>query len=216
MARFEIDKLERSDADAVARLHERCFEGYFLTHLGRWFLRRYYGEFCRHEFDYGVVARCDETNEAIGFVVGTSNAQAHFRSFYRRNMVAIVPLVAWRFFSDRLIRRTIWRRMSHIKAAVRSLVPGLKRSASETLSDKGPKQQCSLRMLSIAVAPEHRGSGAAGLLTAGFEEILRQAGHRRVGLSVLPDNPRAIAFYKKSGWEVTYSSDAGWWFEKDL
>lgn len=73
-----------------------------------------------------------------------------------------------------------------------------------------------MRLLGIAVAPEQRGSGLASRLTERFEDVLRQAGHLRVGLSVLPDNQRAIAFYKKTGWQVTYASEAGSWFEKDL
>jgi ribosomal protein S18 acetylase RimI-like enzyme len=216
LKQFSTKQIERGDVNEVVQLHQHCFSDYFLTHLGTQFLRRYYTEFCQHEFDYGVVARCNETGKVVGLVVGTADAQQHFRQFYRSNALVLVPLLMTRFVVDPLIRKTVWQRMAHIKAAVRSLIPGLKRPASQTLSDKGPKEQCPLRLLSIAVATEYRGSGVAGLMTAHFEDVLRQAGHKRVGLSVLADNARAIAFYKKAGWETTYSSEAGWWFEKDL
>ena len=49
-----------------------------------------------------------------------------------------------------------------------------------------------------------------------FPRALRQAGIARVGLSVHADNERAIAFYRKAGWNETYRSDAGLWFEKSI
>jgi len=216
MDEFDIRDLKKTDAEAVARIHETCFEGYFLTQLGRSFLRRYYAAFCRHEFDYALLARHRRTKEEVAFVVGTSDTQAHFRSFYRRNVVVILPLVLARFLSCRELRERIWQRMAHVRVAVRALIPGTKRPASETIGDKGPRNQCPVRLLSIAVAPDYRGTGVAAALTERFEDKLREAGHKRVGLSVLPDNARAIAFYKKTGWELTHSSDAGCWFEKDL
>jgi ribosomal protein S18 acetylase RimI-like enzyme len=213
---FVIERLAPADAGDVARLHLRCFPDYFLTQLGRGFVRRYYAEFCRHPFDYGVAARRRDTGELAGFAVGTADAQAHFRSFYRRNALRSAPLVAWRAVTNPIVRRLIWNRLAHIRAALRALLPGGRRPASQTLSDKGPKDQCPVRLLSSAVAPEHRGSGVAAQVTASFEAQLRAAGHKRVGLSVFTNNERAIGFFKKSGWVVTYSSDAGVWFERDL
>lgn len=213
---FEILPITPAHVDEVARLHQRCFPDYFLTHLGQTFLRRYYLEFCRHCNDYGLVACCKTGGHVVAVVVGSADSQAHFRSLYRRNMPIFVPLVGWRLLVDSTIRRAIWQRMAHLRAAARSILPGLRKPASESLSDKGPKNQCPMRLLGIAVAPEQRGSGLASRLTERFEDVLRQAGHLRVGLSVLPDNQRAIAFYKKTGWQVTYASEAGSWFEKDL
>jgi ribosomal protein S18 acetylase RimI-like enzyme len=216
MARFEHRGLQSSDAADLARLHQRCFGGYFLTQLGHSFLRRYYAEFCRHDVDYGVVAIDRQTRSVVAFVVGTADSPAHFRAFYRRNMHLFVPLVGWRFLTNRTVRGRIWERTAHIKTAMRSLIPGAARDASTTLSDTGPKTQCPLRLLSIAVAPESRGSGVAALLNSAFEDALRSDGHKRVGLSVLTGNGQAIAFYRKVGWELTYETDAACWFEKDL
>ncbi|NLX15213.1 MAG: GNAT family N-acetyltransferase [Phycisphaerales bacterium] len=213
---FEIIPMTPSHVDEVARLHQRCFPDYFLTHLGQTFLRRYYLEFCRHSTDYALVACCKTGDPVAGVVVGSADAQAHFRSLYRRNMLLFAPLVGWRVIVDSTIRRAIWQRMAHLRAAARSVIPGFRKPASAPLSDKGPKNQCPMRLLGIAVAPEYRGSGLAARLTECFETLLRQAGHPRVGLSVLPENQRAIAFYRKTGWQVTHASEAGSWFEKDL
>lgn len=156
------------------------------------------------------------SGELVGFVAGTADAQAHFRSFYRRNLLVLVSIVCWKVLTNRTVRRRILERMAHIRAALQAMIPGAKRPATATISDKGPKTQCPLRLLTIAVAPEARGSGVASQVMQAFEDKLRTAGHQRVGLSVLPDNARAIAFYKKCGWDVTHASKAGVWFEKDL
>lgn len=213
---FAIRPLTPADAGELAVLHARCFEGYFLTNLGPTFLRRYYHEFCRHAFDYGVIARVAADGRLAAFVVGTSDTQAHFRAFYRGSMHVLAPVAAWRVVTNGVVRRAAWGKTAHLRAALMSLVPGHRRPASETISDKGPKEQCPVRLLGIAAAPEHRGSGVAQRVTAAFEQMLREAGHRRVGLSVLPDNARAIAFYRKTGWTETHASAAGTWFERDL
>ena len=213
---YLVRKMRVDDIDEVARLHARCFEGYFLTALGRKFLRRYYLEFCRHSSDYAIVASSKAGRDIVALVVGTADAEAHFRKFYRRNLPFIALLIFLRLFDSPLIRSDIWKRLNHMRAALRSVVPGLRRPASSSLSDNGPAEQCPVRLLGIAVAPEQRGSGLAALAMAGYEEVLRRARHKRVGLSVLLDNERAVAFYRKNGWSETFQSSAGIWFEKDL
>jgi ribosomal protein S18 acetylase RimI-like enzyme len=212
----QLADLTRADAGPLAQLHQRCFESYFLTQMGTSFLKRYYAEYGRHDFDYGVLAWSRAAPELLGFVAGTANAPAHFRSFYRRHLPVLGCIVCWKLLTNRIVRGTILQRMAHLRAALRAMLPGAPRAPTAPISDHGPETQCPLRLLVIAVAPEARGSGVAGELMQAFENKLRTAGHRRVGLSVRPDNARAIAFYSKCGWTVTHSSKAGVWFERDL
>jgi ribosomal protein S18 acetylase RimI-like enzyme len=211
-AAWRASPLTKSDVEAVVRLHQRCFPDYFLTQLGPWFLRRFYAEFLFHPLSYGVVLR-STGNELIGFVVGTSDSSAHFCNFYRRNAVRAIPLIAGKLLTRSEVRRMIGARLGHVWFAVRSMLPGGKRTAP---APTGPAEQCAVRLLSIAIAPEQRGTGAAQAITEYFESVLRQAGHRRYGLSVRPTNGRAIRFYRRTGWQLTCQSPAGLWFEKDL
>jgi ribosomal protein S18 acetylase RimI-like enzyme len=204
--------LTKADLSEVVRLHECCFPGYFLAQLGPWFLKRFYGEFLRHPFSYGVTVRAPD-GTLVGFVTGTSDARAHFRGFYRRNALLAVPLVVGKLVTSGEVRRAIGARLGHVRFAFRSLLPGGRRSAA---APTGPANQTPVRLLSIAVSPEYRGSGAAQAVAEYFESILREKGHRRYGLSVRPENSRAIAFYRRTGWQLTYESSAGLWFEKDL
>jgi GNAT superfamily N-acetyltransferase len=56
----------------------------------------------------------------------------------------------------------------------------------------------------VYVAPDHRGSGIAGLLIAEAERQVKANGHGRAWLAVASGNARARRFYQRSGW-----TDAG-------
>jgi len=214
--RFELERLRPDDADELAVLHVRVMQGYFLSLLGRGILRRFYREFCRHSFDFGVVARCRATRRLAGFVVGTSDAAAHFRSFYRRHVALLAVSLLFGAVCRREVRQGLRRRIGHLWFAAFSLFGRARRGPASPTAPGAPPRVCPVRLLSIAVAPEFRGTGVSGLVAAYFEETLRQAGISRVGLSVHADNERAIAFYRKAGWNETYRSDAGLWFEKSI
>jgi ribosomal protein S18 acetylase RimI-like enzyme len=216
MPDFDIGPMHASDALELAELHMRCFEGYFLTQMGRSFLRRFYAEFARHDFDHTAIGRDRASGRIGGFVVGTANPQAHYRSFYRRNMLVFPALLLERCLASPTVRREMWKRSAHLRTALLTLVPGLKRDASRPVADKGPHQQCPVRLLGIAVAPEYRGTPLAALVGQAFENSLREAGCRRVGSSTQADNKRATAYFKKTGWQVVHASDEGVWFEKEL
>ncbi|MEP6845607.1 MAG: GNAT family N-acetyltransferase [Panacibacter sp.] len=55
----------------------------------------------------------------------------------------------------------------------------------------------------IGVHPDHRGKGCFELLMKHFEEECKQRHAAAMTLSVKASNARAIAAYKKSGWQVT-------------
>jgi len=54
----------------------------------------------------------------------------------------------------------------------------------------------------FAVAPRFRGRGTGSRVLADLKERLRSEGVRRLELLVVSDNPRAINFYKRLGFEV--------------
>ncbi len=213
---FDVELLGPRHVDEVATLHLQAMRGYFLSELGERVLRRFYAEFCRHPYDYGVVAIGRTTGRLAAFVVGTSDSAAHFRSFYRRNALLLAGEVAIAAVRRAAVRRGLLRRLRHLLFAGLAVVRWHRPVASAPGPPRGPDRVCPVRLLSIAVAPDCQGTGVSGLVALRFEEVLRQAGFTRVGLSVHGDNDRAIAFYRKSGWQETYRSEAGLWFEKSI
>jgi ribosomal protein S18 acetylase RimI-like enzyme len=199
-ATFRIEPIRPEHAPAMAKVHLRAFPTSLRSRLGRGFLERFYSEFCRHPYDHGFVAFEEKTGRMAAFVVGTGRARAHRLSLLLR----YAPYLSWRVTERSLA-----------DPEVRSLVR-LALGGGPGARSSRPARICPARLLSIAVDPDFLGSGAAKDVADAFEARLRQAGFDRVGLSVHADNPRAIAFYRKTGWTVTHQSDAGWWFEKPL
>ena len=52
----------------------------------------------------------------------------------------------------------------------------------------------------VYVAAAHRGSGAAGVLLAEAERLVRIGGYDKAWLAVVAGNARARRFYERSGW----------------
>ncbi|HEY3632179.1 MAG TPA: GNAT family N-acetyltransferase [Jatrophihabitantaceae bacterium] len=52
----------------------------------------------------------------------------------------------------------------------------------------------------VYVAAAHRGTGVAGALLVEAERLVREGGHARAWLAVVPGNARARRFYERSGW----------------
>jgi ribosomal protein S18 acetylase RimI-like enzyme len=194
---IRVRRMAADDVAEVASLHRCIFPDYFLTHMGQRFLERFYGEFVDRPGNHGFVAiYCDR---AIGVVIGTSDCDAFYRRFYSRNLGITALTFGRRFLADAHIRSNFVTRMAHVRHALGSVFHRPRGSvAARTASTPSPVPAC---LLSISVDPDFRGEGIADSLVDCFREQLWQVGVEWVGLSVRPDNHRAIAFYEKTGWQ---------------
>jgi ribosomal protein S18 acetylase RimI-like enzyme len=188
-----IRPMEPGDLRQVAELHRAVFGDHFLGHMTRGFLERFYRQFLEQPEAYTTVAQAD--GRVVGFVVGTARPDDLFRRFYRRHFCAVALSVTCRALVDPFVRRHLRQRLQHAWFAVRSF---LGRAAPR---GPGAPSQTPTRLLSICLAPEHRGSGVAARMVEHFCGQLRAGGICRVGLSVHATNHRAIAFYEKTGWQ---------------
>ena len=78
------------------------------------------------------------------------------------------------------------------------------------------KVSSSYRLLSIAIKREERGNDVAYQMENFFCKKLLEKGIRKVGLSVIKDNERAISFYKKCGYNIEKKEDGVIYFIKDI
>jgi len=195
----------------IVRLHQDVFPGHFLTHLGERVLTRFYREFVDTAGDLATLSVLGD--KVVGFVVGTSDVDLFYRRFYRRNGLALVPLLVGRFLVDAYVRRSVWSRLGHIRLALRSLLrSGGRRPAAGERSATGVP----VRLLSIGVAHELRGTEVAAEMMQHFCRQLQDLGKEEVGLSVYADNGCAIRFYEKTGWERRGSSGKSISFVRSL
>ncbi|MGE0533423.1 MAG: type I polyketide synthase [Pirellulales bacterium] len=214
---FVVEDLRPWHAAEMPELHIKAFPGYFLTLMGPGFLQRFYAEFCLHPFSYGCVARSTRTGKLVAVATGSANVPAHFKHFYRSHAPYLAMCLATKSVVSSAARRAVLQRTSHAMHALRMLIPGMRPPASTAaVSDKDPPNQCPVRFLSMGIDPEWRATKASIETTQRFEEIVRAAGHKRYGCSILADNERAIGFFTGMGFELTFRSSKGCWFEKDL
>jgi ribosomal protein S18 acetylase RimI-like enzyme len=207
---LEVRKLEFRDLKNVAQLHADVFPDYFLTHLGQEMLQIFYSGFVDRNLVFSNIVLVN--GKIVGFVVGMTDSQAFFDFFYSNYFYSILKHVSVHFFSDKVIRNDIHLRINHVKRALFAKFSPKK--ITTTNNSKIPT-----RLLSIGIDSEYRGHGIAELLTENFFRQVAAAGVDRIGLSVLKNNPRAIAFYEKTGWlrEIETGSTVLFWrLTKDL
>ena len=192
-----VRSMRSDDVAGAASLHRRVFPDYFLTHLGQRFVEQFYAEFAHGGNSYGFVAVSG--GELVGAVVGTVDSGGFYDGFYRRHFPSLALTLAGRILVDPYIRRNLASRMGHIRHALRSIVARRQEvSPADKPADPG---RVPARLLSIGVHPDWRGLGLAEQLVDRYCEALWGDGLEQVGLSVRPDNQRAIAFYEKTGWQ---------------
>jgi len=211
LERPTIRTMTSSDLGQIVRLHQDVFSGHFLTHLGERVLTRFYREFVDTPGNLATLSVLG--GKVVGFVVGTSDVDLFYRRFYRRNGLALAPLLMGRFLADAYVRRTVWTRLGHVRLALRSLLRSRVRrpAAGEKCAAAVP-----VRLLSIGLAHDLRGREVAAEMVQHFCRQLQELGKQEVGLSVHADNGRAIRFYEKTGWERLRSSGKSISFVRSL
>lgn len=183
MSNIIIKKVEQKDLSKLVALHIDAFANFFLTSLGREFLMTYYHATLKEE--QGVLLGAFKENRIVAFASGTLNGKEYHKTLFIKNIWA---------FSRSLLQAIIKNPMS-LKRLYKNLNKG-----ESPLDDKKYAE-----LLSIAVSPQHQGSGLSSKVLLAFEDLIRSKGKQR--LSLTTDklyNERAIAFYKKNGYQNLY------------
>ncbi len=163
------------DAGAAAGLHAQQIREGFLSFLGPRFLRRLYRRVTRTPGCFLLVV--EEEGTTIGFLAGSTNVAALYRSFVWHDGVA-AALAS----SGRLLRS--WRRVM------------------ETLRHGGGGSGEGAELLAIAVDPIARGRGVGTRLVEGFLTEVKRQNECAAHVVVAANNQNAIALYRRSGFHV--------------
>ncbi|ODA41177.1 GNAT family N-acetyltransferase [Desulfosporosinus sp. BG] len=206
---IRVDPLRLSDTPDVARLYEEVFADHFLGHMGQKFLRLFCSQFVNSSTNYGYVAKCAE--KPVGFLLASIDS-APFNKFYRQNFMVLALIVIKKYLTDSYVRKNITQRLGNILVALTTLLP----SSGKEIKAEQSKTPSEARLLGIGVDSNYRGLGIADKLTSRFCEEMKNKGLKRVGLSAVPWNERAISFYKKDGWIEDERSETSVSFIRDL
>ena len=163
------------DAAAAAALHAGQITEGFLTFLGARFLRRLYRRVTRTPGSFLLIAETE--GATVGFLAGSTDVAALYRSFVRRDGAAAVVACG-----GRLLRS-----------------PG---RVIETLRHGTGRAGEGAELLAVAVDPSVRGRGAGTLLVEGFLTEIRGRRQDAAHVVVAADNDAAAALYRRAGFRT--------------
>ena len=202
----KIKEARQAHVPGMAQCHIKSFPGRFMTEMGYHWLCALYAFFIKHR---GSICRLavDADGKIAGLAVG---GDSHIRDEFLSSALFRYPhLIFWKLLSKGLVRRVLLQELAGKL--------GRKRTAANSSDTKAPGAGIrSGNLLSICVLPSYKGTGVAGKLIESFQLACAAEGYERLTLSVLKQNSRAVAFYKKHGWHQSGKSGESIRFFLDL
>lgn len=181
---MKIREIEPNEIGQVLTVHQKAFEGFFLTSLGENFLKIYYNAI--RENDRGILLGCFDNEQLLGFCAA-STLSAGFNSYLVKK-----DFIKFAGIGMRLL-------FSKPKGLIRLFKNFTK--ANSNISDKGQYAE----LLSIGVDPTAQCKGAGRLLLTALEKELRDQGLKELSLTTdYYNNEKTLKFYKSLNYEVMY------------
>ena len=176
-----------SDLPAVVDVHLRAFPGFFLSRLGKGFLREYYRLYLSPGHHLLLATNMDGL--IIGFASGSSKPEAFYTD---------MKLHAYRFVPS-LLHAVVFEGMWRM---VLSKALSVFKKSSVNTSVERPLGYAELA--SIAVSPESQGRSLGRSLLDAFIKLLRdESGAKGLYLTTdASDNERVVAFYERYGFSL--------------
>lgn len=181
------------DLGRVVRVHVAAFPDFFMTQLGRRFLRAYYGMVLAHP--RGILLVADTPDGVQGFVAGFADPGRFYTS-----MRVHAAHLAVRAIVGIIRRPSLWSRL--LRTAQGVVRPRTVFTAA----------QDSCELASLGVSPTYSGKGLGQALVAAFMSVASGQGATHVYLTTAErDNDRVNRFYVRLGFVATgaYVSSGG-------
>jgi ribosomal protein S18 acetylase RimI-like enzyme len=188
--------IDTTALEEVVQTHKAAFPDYFLTNLGDKFLAKFYRTFLEDENTIAIGAF--DQDKLVGFILCSKNKSEVMKKFYQNNFTFIILSILIQVLKmNKIIISGLLSRCKMGIGFVKSLL-----FPEKSLQTEGTN----VRLLSIAVLPEYKGTGTSKGMMNYFHNHLQENNIKAVGLSVKKDNSRAISFYEKMGW-ITEKED---------
>lgn len=185
---YRYRMVEKEDIWDIVDVHIDSFPKYFLTEMGRAFLKTYYRSYLFHD---SFIAICVEDSRGVicGFCFGTTKSSGYSRRLIIGSIFSYAVLGV-------LLLATKPISLYHIY-----------RNFSKT-GDKDEKRDYA-EILSLGVTSSHQGKGLGRKLVERFEGCLLEKNLDKVSLTTdLDNNDNAKRFYDALGYEKIYSFTA--------
>ncbi|MCX6360813.1 MAG: GNAT family N-acetyltransferase [Armatimonadetes bacterium] len=174
-----------NDLARVVRVHVAAFPDFFMTRLGRRFLRAYYGMVMAHP--RGILLVADTAEGVQGFIAGFTDPGRFYTSMrLHATHLSIRAVVG-------IVRRPgLWPRL--VRTAQGVVRP---RAVFTALPD-------SCELASLGVSPSYSGKGMGQALVAAFMALAFEQGATHVYLTTAEQgNDRVNRFYRRLGFLAT-------------
>lgn len=172
--RPQIRAARVGDRKAIAELHKGSIGSGFLSTLGAGFLALLYRALI--ESDEAAVFVVESEGVVVGFIAGTVDTSAFYKTFVRHHGVEAA-----------------------VRLASLALSPSVARRAYETLRYGSEQPRAAAELLSMAVAPVARRRGMGRRLVERLLEWARDEGISAMTVVVGADNVGAIGLYNECG-----------------
>lgn len=180
---LKIREASLNDLNFIVDIHIRAFPGFFLTLMGRRFLRQFYR--CFFYYPDGICIAACKDEKIFGFAAGAFYPDKFFRLIKRRRFLAfgIAALPAIFLRPHKILRKLFLSVFRNSEALPTHLDAAL--------------------LSSVAVAPEQESKGIGQQLVSAFCQKVQEKGINAVYLTTDRDNnDRVNKFYQQLGFSL--------------
>lgn len=171
----EVDCGEKFIVDKVADIHILTFKGFFLTFLGRGFLKQLYTSFCEYH-DSGLLV-AEEDGNTVGFLAYSGDYSGLFKYMIRTKLI----MFAW-YSAGAFLRKP--------KVFMRLIRAFLKPSETKRVENY-------VELSSIGVDPHYGGKGIGTKLIDKLKQMVDFQKYEYISLETdAVNNDYAIVFYE--------------------
>ncbi len=178
----ELKEADKSVLDAVVRIHLETFQGFFLTFMGKGFLKQLYRSYCDHP-ESGLLVALDERDTPVGFLAYSGALSDLYKYMIKRRLIPFGWYAAGAFFRKPRVFMRLLRAFQK---------PG-----------ESKREEAYVELASIGVSPEVKGTGVGSQLIDALKERVDMDRYAYINLETdALDNEAVNHFYLKNGFTV--------------
>jgi len=80
-----IEKVDNLTLDEITSVHIESFKGFFLTFLGKGFLKQMYASYCEHN-QSGLIGAFDAEGKIVGFLAYSENLSGLYKFMINKKL----------------------------------------------------------------------------------------------------------------------------------
>ncbi len=170
---------DKPSVEQVVQIHLDTFQGFFLTFMGRGFLRQLYRSYCGHK-ESGLLGAFDDQENLVGFLAYSSQLSGLYKYMIKKRLIPFAWYATGAFFRKPKVFMRLVRAF---------LKPG-----------ESSREEAYVELASIGVKPDTKGMGVGSALIDQLKKQVNFSQFAYINLETdAADNEAANRFYEKNG-----------------